>query len=165
MITDPFRHLGIYSRRGFLEAFSGSLIKAPFPATGSEQRNLLLSVLSRIQIHFPMFLSSSQFSTSLNMLALGSWRLGIFSCSAISRKLCSNRASLLAWIQKTYVFSDADRIWYEYSMVRCDFFSLVSYRPRNGPLHTYPTLPRPTRAILDLRIELFSWIDWSRALR
>jgi hypothetical protein len=67
--------------------------------------------------------------------------------SAMSRKLCSNRAALLAYTHSTHVSGDASRVRYACSMASCDLLhdSQRSILPR---LYlAYPTPPRPTSAV------------------
>jgi hypothetical protein len=83
-------------------------------------RKLVLSKLSSIRTHFPFMSSLSQSYTSWNIFAFGSCRLGILTRLAIFWKLCSNRAALLAWTQKTHASGDLFWVRYAYSMVSCD---------------------------------------------
>src|SRR5438045_4122959 len=80
-----------------------------------------------MRTHFPFLSSRSQSCTSWNMLTFGFCRPEILTQFAISRKLCSKRAALLACAQKTHISGDRSRVWYAYSMASCDL--LLSSQP------------------------------------
>ena len=77
--------------------------RAPPPAG---DRTVASSALSSTSSHRPFFASRSQSCTSSNMSTCGSLRPRILTWSAISRKLCSSRAVLLACAQNTHVSGD-----------------------------------------------------------